>query len=435
MGMRLQLLIPLFLIPARLRNGWFKFNGKILELHFEPIAYIESMEANAFEDECFKSITILRLVTSALSINVKARYGLFNNFDALTSLTIIGSIAFDKNLLNHVSSTLTELTIYSSKQVDFHEIRSEMPKLEYLKLEINLQGTLAHTTFAGLPALTILDLSNCELEAFESDSLDQISSTIIQLNLKSNKLQTIHSSIFDSFPKLQTLLIEDNPFDCITDLCPLQQYLLLHPNDNKGLTCAKPADMKSRPLHAFNFCPEETTLLTTELTTPESEDIKIIKCTAPDHVEFGISVRPQLSDFTIKIGHNDQVVFQINEIPENNIDIMWFSESKGLEIVNYLWNVSTPTIILNNFKVRQPYIICLIDRMTNITSLFNCISLYVLPEEVVSNVWFGTAKKFKVITVISFVYVVCFILGIIFVYATLWIRSTTSGNVQHTSNE
>uniref|UniRef100_A0A8C6YY70 LRRCT domain-containing protein n=1 Tax=Nothoprocta perdicaria TaxID=30464 RepID=A0A8C6YY70_NOTPE len=95
----------------------------------------------------------------------------------------------------------------------------------------------ATDALVGLGALQELDLSNNYLTVLPSEAFRPLSS-LVMLNLGSNRLGELEPKVLYGLPQLQVLILNSNPWVCTCSIQPLWHWLSLNREKMKG-KCAE----------------------------------------------------------------------------------------------------------------------------------------------------------------------------------------------------
>ncbi|KAM9804847.1 uncharacterized protein ACB057_006716 [Neosynchiropus ocellatus] len=178
-------------------------------------------------------------------------------FTNLTNLTIL-DISFNgiKNIpdevLQHFPRTLTKLSLSNNLLTKFHwEKLKQFEQLQVLNLSYN---SLTHVVGIQSHSLTFLDLAHNKIFRLDDGFLSGAPS-LKTLSLIKNCLTTINQSSFETKPKIETLMIHQNPLQCTCD--SLDFILWIESGDIKipklawDVKCDLPPNQKGKLLTHF----------------------------------------------------------------------------------------------------------------------------------------------------------------------------------------
>lgn len=271
------MIYPDFTVKA----NWFTAQVKVKELRF-GLSSVVTIEVDAFNSTALKYVT--KLVFPNMGLNLISK-GIFNGMESLEVLVMDGAYlrVIEKGALDVLNETLTTLTLTESSKywseilIDGFTGSETLKSLEYVKFHYNLGSTITHRSFVGLENVKTLDLSECQIVVIGAGAFDPISSSIRELILTNNLIQTLPGDLFDyMLPSLvTTIFLEGNKWNCACDLMPFKLSLLEHSNFVGSLSCSAPTHLRGYSVIDTDFCdaysPAPTTSSTPTCTCSTSD--------------------------------------------------------------------------------------------------------------------------------------------------------------------
>lgn len=308
--------------------------------------------------------------------------------------------------------------------------RSEiLVNLEYVDIKYNLT-TLNALSFAAIPFVRVLDLSDCYISVIEADTFDDLSQKLIILNLERNILTTLPEGIFlklnlnpkmQNVDKTQTILsiqLEDNPWHCGCKLLFFQDLLIQYSNFPGQFSCRSPPEIVNYPIEEADFCPYPVTTTpspiteTTETYAENNSDER--ECFNGDK----ILIQPQTKQITASV-KDGNVFVTLKNADENLIALLWFGNDQlasnssmfQQNVDIYCVTNLREEIVISNLDLGIAYTFCSLNVTHSTISPFDCISIY-LEDEATQNKkkWLSRSSKSIVCGVVG----ICFALSIIF---------------------
>lgn len=265
------------------KANWFTAQVKVKELRF-GLSSVATIEVNAFNSTALKYVT--KLVFPNMGLNLISN-GIFNGLESLEVLVMDGAYlkVIEKGALDVLNETLTTLTLTESSKywseilIDGFTGSETLKALEYVKFHYNLRSTITHQSFVGLENVKTLDLSECQIVVIGAGAFDPISSSIRELILTNNLIQTLPGNLFDyMLPSLTTIFLEGNKWHCDCDLMPFKLSLLEHSNFVGSLHCSTPTHLRGYSVIDTDFCDAYSPAPTTS-STPAPTTYSTTACT------------------------------------------------------------------------------------------------------------------------------------------------------------
>lgn len=392
----------------KLSSGWFTGTVPVRDLQMNIIQII-TIESNAFEADSFASLSYLYITC----FNLVFRIDTFNGLHSLEILRINGLKLQCFQCLNGVGSTLKELQIWSSEFNVANGFTSdiEMMNLVYIDISSKLQSLNKQRIFERLSRLMVLDLSDCGISSLDTSTFTGISTTLEVLNLDNNQLKTLPLNVFDQLISLTVLRLNNNPWHCNSELCPLQRYITKYSANNLNVICFSPAEMKLKPVSGItNICPIDNTTQT-------------IKCL--DSYSFSLmrpAVALQITTFS------DYIVISLNGTTVNNfddyhvtIDTIDAVSNEKVEWVNNFNGTEDTKIFLKNLTAQCVSMVCVMPINPEISTP-NCLSFFRMP--IITIIWLPMHFKVECIIFMVLIMFLCFAFGLVLGYTILWMFPT-----------
>ncbi|KAI8484887.1 hypothetical protein Bbelb_372940 [Branchiostoma belcheri] len=214
------------------------------------------LQGNLFSQFPRAAATLETLQTLDLRHNNIAMLQQVDDFSRLTNLTRL--------LLHNIGL----------RRIDKEDIFHGMESLEELDLSGNDVTTLPPNTFHSLPSLRRILLGQNRLQSLPINIFSNLT-MLRYIDLSHNELEYLSVLSVTTMPKestpSQTVLLENNPWYCDMNLCPLMDWhSKLHLNvSTPGPMCATPANMTFH--HALStVCASGTDTTLSPVTTPLS---------------------------------------------------------------------------------------------------------------------------------------------------------------------
>ncbi|NWT33947.1 LRC26 protein, partial [Cardinalis cardinalis] len=128
-----------------------------------------------------------------------------------------------------------------------------LPRLRLLSLAHNRLELIHPQALLGLGALQELDLSHNHLSVLTPDTFRPLTG-LATLNLASNRLGQLEPGVPGALPRLQELLLQDNPWVCSCSILPLWRWLSRNRHkvqEKTLLLCRVPEQLNKYPIMAF----------------------------------------------------------------------------------------------------------------------------------------------------------------------------------------
>lgn len=136
-----------------------------------------------------------------------------------------------------------------------------MPALREIVYMLNLNGTIGARTFSGLRAVETLRLAGCSIEHLAVGTFDPLVGTLKCLDLRSNRLRQLPAGIFDRLlgqPRvsLARISLDGNPWDCRCGLAYVQFHLRAHTSafTSPQPMCRTPSSVAGELVEKTRFC-------------------------------------------------------------------------------------------------------------------------------------------------------------------------------------
>ncbi|KFQ34914.1 Leucine-rich repeat-containing protein 26, partial [Mesitornis unicolor] len=117
----------------------------------------------------------------------------------------------------------------------------------------NRLGQIHSQALEGLGALQELDLSNNHLTTLTPETFLPLTS-LVTLDLSGNRLGELDPGVLSALPRLQALLLQDNPWVCSCGILPLWRWLSFNREkvqEKSLLLCRIPEQLNKYPIMAF----------------------------------------------------------------------------------------------------------------------------------------------------------------------------------------
>ncbi|KAM9804846.1 uncharacterized protein tlr8a [Neosynchiropus ocellatus] len=225
---------------------------RVLNMSHNSIATLTTKQMSS------RSLAELQFGNNGLGQIWKTHFQSYNMlFTNLTNLTIL-DISFNgiKNIpdevLQHFPRTLTKLSLSNNLLTKFQwEKLKQFEQLQVLNLGYN---SLTHVVGIQSHSLTFLDLAHNKIFRLDDGFLSGAPS-LKTLSLIKNCLTTINQSSFETKPKIETLMIHQNPLQCTCDSLEYIQWMksgdIKIPKLAWDVKCGRPPNQKGKLLTHF----------------------------------------------------------------------------------------------------------------------------------------------------------------------------------------
>lgn len=360
------------------------------------------MIENAFLSNQFRVLTSLSLkvetmVTGANTIHFNRDS--FNGLASLMKLTIQGEkIQITSGILFGVSSTLREFSLsFPDDSIDLKLLMEDvhMPAVIAIYIRTNLKDSrIDSDLFIGVPNLLNLDLSDCKIDRIYANAFEPIADSLEMLNLEKNNLKSVPAGMFDGLRVLVVLKVNNNPWNCSTELCEFQRYLIKYMEFATGVECQTPVSGVPVVLNKY-VCPPE-------------DQVQALQCL---HTKDNLTIYMTARKTSMKIlnGVNQDVTLKFYAIPHINMSLLWFSNKyvNSARIIDLQVNVES-------LNLSTPYIFCLIDITLATVSPFNCLSHYLDASKNISPLpWLTSDDKRDIFSCFFGGIILCLVFGFI----------------------
>ncbi|PIK40028.1 hypothetical protein BSL78_23132 [Apostichopus japonicus] len=213
-------------------------------------------------------LTKLELGNLGLVIEVDI-FAVLPNLSEL-SLTLLGQVVIDSLAPSVANTDVTKLNLHDNFLVSIPASMSHISTITSLDLSQNAITHVPERAFSS--SLKEIDLSNNNLDSLHQDAFDGLSQ-LETLKLCYNELAIVPSSVFNPIPLATTICLGQNPWVCICTMLAIivdsRHYTFPYPQ------CSSPTDLSEHPFTAVDKddlnCPFSTTatsqkpLVTTKL--------------------------------------------------------------------------------------------------------------------------------------------------------------------------
>lgn len=328
---------------------------------------------------------------------------------------------FAYDYLAPISKTLNYLfisTILSDhKPITMYEItgRTELLQLNVLQLYLNLRNTITSNAFSNTRNVTILKLSNCEIEVIAFDAFFPLRRTLRELHLQNNKLATLPTGILSYLlpSKFLKISLFNNPWHCECQLLEFQGYLIANRLNFLGLmTCATPT--KGVDVTEANICDWEIDHL------PESKHLLTQECIGVYPTEF-VKIRKRDTFFKLVRENLTLTAVHENEYSTNEIFLFWngsvANSTKYASLIDCKMFKTKNVHVNNNLQHNEVYVTCLMHTQFQVISVQNCVSYYHRRHQ--KDIWLTYRQKNCVYISIVVIMILCLTIGA-FMYFIQW---------------
>lgn len=328
-----------------------------------------------------------------------------SNLEGLISLNTLTFLTcsigkFDSGAFDTLAKTLSILTLSQAEpQKDILQAKLltgsvQMTALHYAKLKYNMKNTITNETFVGVPMLTTLDLSSCQIEVIGANSFDLLKS-LLMVRLNDNKLKNLPAGLFDRLLPNPVLLIDlkANSWRCDCDICYVKSCLsnsLNFRGDDSVCLVSESNDVCSDD-KCFEAPGTNSSIPTQPPLTPDEFEVGRQQCQLDDNSAVVEIIQIQLRSQTLQIQDNEDgsITLRVKNKSFNNTLLVWFDTSdhhfqSTMNSNDFDCRLSqgtnnsliTRSIQLDNLKTNTPYTFCLMENTAKeyVVSPFNCVT-------------------------------------------------------------
>ncbi|XP_076279065.1 uncharacterized protein LOC143208480 [Lasioglossum baleicum] len=427
-----------------LRKNWLSTSLPIEELKLESCS-LDEIEDDAFGQATFKRTKVLTLVKNNLS---SLRKAVFDPLTSLEMLTIRDNFIkqAEFNLLMNAAGSLSTLDL--NGVIDNPQFLqnitggSALNKLAVLSLQENVISEITDESFKGAPNVVSLFLINSGIVSLSQNSLEPLSSSILQLHITKNRISSLPKGIFDSILHGRSVSLElgNNPWNCDCSLQWMQDLITTHPGVISVPTCSSPSKNAGKPFSTAEFCTanstappitestthhstEQTTTETTTTTTKEPEMITV-NCSISEFFASG-SLRKLLSSdlefpsrvrgFFVDSVTDKSIAVKLPSL-EKGHTLLWFDSVK--RSVNCAKHV-TRIYHVQNIDPETTYTICLLSDNKTAVSPLNCLAATTSPVYMLRT-WLKNRDKAQAIILLILVAAAALFIGTFTTFLIVW---------------
>lgn len=328
-------------------------------------------------------------------------------FDQLSELVLSNVTVINdaENLLcdHKFNSTLKSLSIHHNQNNNINALIHQFPLhvLETLNLSYNsIPNQLNRFFFLNMTNLQTINLSNCQLQFFPSDTFYFVRNTIKAIDLRANHLIRLPSGFSSTFPQPRfnqlTIELDNNPWLCN---CDANQFI-----------SAKMICLEDCKISITGRSVREQT---------ESDELIELQCEDLSDSEKTETVYLKKQTHNITIEPKSELMLSITVEGPPNAYLIWYNDSFAFNMDNdqniaeYMHCNDRPNFELP-VSQNSTYTFCVLTSSENDQiSPFNCVAYYVNPKSNSSIdpelVWITNSDKGKVFgIVITFIVLLMF---------------------------
>lgn len=383
---------------------------------------------NAFATRLFSKMKTLSLEQLELSY---LRTGIFNGLQELEWLAL-----FDMNLLIvdadilRPCQQLNFLNIKNCSQIDHTRWLENITGAASLTLtyasisENNFQREINEATFRGLTQIKMLELVDDQIEFIGEKSFDCVTSTLMSLDLRMNRLKTISADLIGVLlaNKQQTMnvdiFLDENPWHCDCNLEPLKHLL----RENSlfccgNIKCSTPLSLAGVPVRDAEMCARNQTDRTTV----------VKKCGRHSSLELSklIPLAVKKRDKVIRFNKTVDNKFHVtlNDFPVDHV-LLWYENGKPRStpdtikcLLNRNGDRTRNITLTENWTVNKVHTLCMKPKNSPTMTPLNCISFNTFERDQQSaEMWLPKSYQFMVISLSIVACLVCLFFGVAIVF-------------------
>ncbi|KAL1397322.1 hypothetical protein pipiens_009854 [Culex pipiens pipiens] len=270
----IELIIEMLqILDRRLFRGWISLSSDVVITNLElKNSNITEIPPETFDSSCIHDLTVLTvdsLEVTRLEANV------FLGLKRLKELNLknLKLKVIEPFVLAPIKFTLSSLLVEGC--LDLVNPRpftgsTTVDHLEIVSFEFNVfEDVISDDAFAMVPKVSSLYLRNSRITVITKRMIDSVASSIKQIHLVGNELQTIEVGVFDELVGRGVKLhLGNNPWVCDCNLSYLKELIVANKDMFDEIKCEEPPEYNGMLLTEASFC-ATSTITPTEETSPD----------------------------------------------------------------------------------------------------------------------------------------------------------------------